>query len=370
MSVMTDFISHAPSSSSATERWSSIKAALNLGKLRLGKTSVDDASFYMLNLYRANLEVRLRTIDESTLQSDCQKTIYATVIDMLKSPAETSMSARNLEWDEIYKAESLIGMLYDGARLEQEIRARLQELAIESPGETESQSRDYERLSKPTVEGQNSGPDNAALRAFLLRLLEAIHWNAKKKYLVRPIRIEATNRILSAMLISFILLVAPYVYLVRDFAGEVSGIWTLFALWTALTAGLLGAFFSRLMSIQRQWAAMTLEDVFLHREWQYTLLRAGVGVCGALIVYFFLRSGIVDGALFPKFSEVSIDFVAVPGPGAVPMTFVMPSKSLALLTFWCFLAGFSESLVPAVLTGAERQLADAATPASSSSRKQ
>src|SRR6266567_6316147 len=197
MSVMTGFISHAPSSPSATERWSSIKAALNLGKLRLGKTSVDDASFYMLNLYRANLEVRLRTIDESTLQSDCQKKIYATVIDMLKSPAETSISARNLEWDEIYKAESLIGMLYDGARLEQEIRARLQELAIESPGETESQSRDYERLSKPTVEGQNSGPDNAALRAFLLRLLEAIHWNAKKKYLVRPIRIEATNRILS-----------------------------------------------------------------------------------------------------------------------------------------------------------------------------
>ena len=41
----------------------------------------------------------------------------------------------------------------------------------------------------------------------------------------------------------------------------------------------------------------------------------------------------------------------------------MPSKSLALLTFWCFLAGFSENLVPGILSGTEQQLRDAASPA-------
>jgi len=303
------------------------------------------------------------------LRSDNQKKIYATVVDMLKAPAKTGMGARNLEWDEVYKAESLIGMLYNGARLDQEVNVRLQALATVNPDEGERLSRDYERLSKPAVEGQSPGPDDTVLRALLLRLLEATHWTDKKKYLARPIRIEATNRVLSAMLVSFALLVAPYVYLVLDFSDNVSRVWTLFALWTALSAGLLGAFFSRLMTIQRQWAKLTLEDVFLHREWQYTLLRAGVGACGALIVYFFLRSGMADGALFPKFDQVRIDFVVVPGPGAVPMTFVMPSTSLALLTFWCFLAGFSEGLVPNVLAGAERQLADAASPGSASRRR-
>jgi len=54
----------------------------------------------------------------------------------------------------------------------------------------------------------------------------------------------------------------------------------MFALYTALSAGLLGAFFSRLITVQRQWGSMTLDEVFQHREWSYTLLRAGVGVCG------------------------------------------------------------------------------------------
>jgi hypothetical protein len=127
---------------------------------------------------------------------------------------------------------------------------------------------------------------------------------------------------------------------------------------TALVAGLLGAFFSRLITVQRDGASMTLDEVFLHRELSYTLLRAGVGVCDALVVYFVLKSGLVDGALFPKFDKLAMEWVHVPD-GTVPMAFVVPSKDLALLTVWCFLAGFSEVLVPSMLAGTERQLSEA-----------
>jgi hypothetical protein len=351
-----------PQPSSGRKRWKRLNAVLHPGS-----TSVDHASFYMLSLCRTNLEIRLRGIDELSL-SDSQKKTYAAVWEILRVPCKADTAARNLEWDEVYKAESLIAGLYSGAQLRQEVGARLHELADQSLSEADTLRRDYEALLKPPADGGKSEPSDDLLRGFLMRVLESIHWAAKKKYLARPIRKEATRRILIGLLFSFTLLVLPYLYLIWDFVAaplasanstNVSKVWSLFALWTALTAGLLGAFFSRLLSIQRQWGEMTLDEVFLHREWSYTLLRAGVGVCGALIMYFFLRSGIAEGALFPKFQEIMIEFIAVPGETAVPMTFVMPSKSLALLTFWCFLAGFSEALVPSILSSTERQLTEA-----------
>jgi hypothetical protein len=136
-----------------------------------------------------------------------------------------------------------------------------------------------------------------------------------------------------------------------------SAYWTLFALYTALVSGLLGAFFSRLLTIQRDWANMSLDEVFLHREFSYSLLRAGVGVCGALVMFFFFKSGLVEGALFPKVENMKMDLVQASGSD---MAFVVPSKDLALVTVWCFLAGFSEKLVPSILTSTERQISEGA----------
>jgi hypothetical protein len=370
-----------------------------------GKTSIDMASYYMLCLYRTNLETRFQAIDEAALETDNQRKIYSTVRDMLQAVQPTERGTPNLEWDEVYKLERLIALLFNGLELRQEISRRLHELAAGNLADADTFRREYEALLKPSGEGPCPAPPDGIFRTFLLRVLEAIHWSAKKKYLAGPIRKEATKNILWCLLVAFALLVVPYIYLNIDYSYEpqpsstmvasaavrgidASGIatdadirgtspavlssvpaagehkvslskwWSMFSLWTALTAGLLGASFSRLIMVQRQWSTMTLEDVFLHRELSYSLLRAGVGVCGALIVYFFLRSGIAEGALFPDFSKVAIEWVSAPA-GALPMTFVAPSKALALLTFWCFLAGFSEALVPSILSNTERQLTDA-----------
>ena len=147
---------------------------------------------------------------------------------------------------------------------------------------------------------------------------------------------EATKKILYCVLIAFLFVVGPYVILNFWGPGDIGKWWSLFALYIALTSGLMGAFFSRLIAVQRHWGDFTLDEVFQQRELSYTLLRAGVGMCGALIVYFFLRSGFVSGPLFPVFKDVMIDYVNITSPDAVNMTFVMPSQALALLTFAYF----------------------------------
>lgn len=346
----------APSMSKTKKKWTGLNVASFFGR-----TSIDRGQLYMLHLYRSNLDVRLRCIDPASLHSESQKQIYATVVDMLKSFERPGTVPRGFEWDETYKAERLIALLLGGGQLRQEISARLQELASQSLSEADSLRRDYETLLKAPGDSQQSSADDATLRAFLVRVMEALHWNAKKKYLARPIRKQATKIILYGVIISFLLLIAPYVMLNFGKEGEPTKWWSLFALYTVLTSGLLGAFFSRLMTIQRSWAEMTIDEVFVQREISYTLLRAGVGMCGALVVYVFLRSEFVSGPLFPTFTDVAIRYVAVAGHEAVNMTFVMPSKDLALLTFWCFLAGFSEALVPNILASTEKQLSDAGT---------
>jgi hypothetical protein len=254
-------------------------------------------------------------------------------------------------------------LLYSGEQLRHEIDAHLQELADQA--KSDALKREYQERLKP-VDGSNSGAADSTLRLFLLRVLEAVHCQAKEEQLAGPIRLQATNRILKCLLLSFFLLVVPNLLLNFDSITAPSHFWSLFALYTALSAGLLGAFTSRLNAIQRQWAKMSLNEVFLQREWSYTFLRAGVGVCGALIIYVFLRSGIVEGALFPRFEDISMVFVTPALENALPFVFVMPSKALALLTFWCFLAGFSETLVSSILKSTEQQLTDAATPAQAS----
>jgi len=139
--------------------------------------------------------------------------------------------------------------------------------------------------------------------------------------------------------------------------------WAGLPLYTALTAGLFGAFFSRLMYLQTDGAKLSMDELGSAREFSSIALRGCVGMCGALVVFFFLQSGIVQGSLFPDFDKIGLELGTVPlteGDATNVLRSLLPKQDLALLVVWCFLAGFSERLVPSILSSTETTIGDAA----------
>jgi len=248
------------------------------------KPSEDPRPFICSGLARTNLGIRLRAIDETSLTSeDPEEHLFRRRRDP-QAPYRCRRSRTQSRMDDIYKAESLIALLYSGEQLRHEIDAHLQELADQA--KSDALKREYQERLKP-VDGSNSGADDSTLRLFLLRVLEAVHCHAKEEQLAGPIRLQATNRILKCLLLSFFLLVIPNLLLNFDSITAPSNFWSLFALYTALSAGLLGAFTSRLNVIQRQWAKMSLNEVFFAARMVVHILACRRRRCGALIIYVF-----------------------------------------------------------------------------------
>lgn len=134
--------------------------------------------------------------------------------------------------------------------------------------------------------------------------------------------------------------------------------------------GLLGAYFSRVMSFQSKLAMIGFEDVTNVYQFRMLALRLIYGAIGAVILYFLLRGHILGGSVFPDLSQISIGEQPVYKAGVDGITLVKkdggggyepagliltPTPDLAKLLVWSFVAGFSERLIPETLERTEAQ---------------
>lgn len=329
---------------------------------------VDEASGLTLRMQLDNLRARFDLIDEVAL-SEKQRSTYDDVNSALaRAPA--------LSWDDAFRIETQIGSLLQGANLRQELSNRLRWAENDHVPQSATLQMAFGELIKA-----DSPATDDALRHFYLDVMEAIHWHSKRKFIMRRLRVQATRR---TLLLGTLALAAALLAVVFGIAPEASGGLrnaslpssdsapgsanvfgavlgpASFALYTCVIFGFLGALFSRLITLQTYWSAMALDELYNARSYSYILLRATIGIVGALVVYVFLQSGLVEGSVFPKFSELGVDVLRSPASTQRwPSTLLLPSKSLALMIMWSFIAGFSESLVPTVLASTERQFGGA-----------
>jgi hypothetical protein len=280
-------------------------------------------------------------------------------------------------WSEVDRLRMMTVLVEPEDTLLQEIQIRLDEAEAEGASATPRLRTAYAAAKLRVLDHNKNAPtllpeNVSVLRSLLLNVLSESHWTKARKFLGRPLQKSAMRRIVGAGVASFALFLLPY-FLIHGgayYSPQVAvNIFTGLPLYTALTAGLFGAYFSRLHFIQSNVGKLSIGELKTAQEYTSILLRGAVGMCGALVVFFFLRSGIVEGTLFPDFTKLGLKDSTVPFRDAgnqltavQELRLILPSKELALLAIWCFLAGFSERLVPSILSSTEQQFDSAASP--------
>lgn len=338
----------------------------------------------MLRGFVAELDVRATLIAPRVATDPAKERLHAEIrqaIDgFFAAPPPSGGSWVQEAWNRAYRLERLLALVEPEETLLGEVLRRLEEADTEKVPAAARLRTVYEAVAPHLVDTAKSPPAPKAgseprLRSLLLDILEETHWSVQRRFHARPIQKSATRRVVTAGLLACTLFVLPFGWLYLE-AWLTPGTpyvppfesWAWLPLWTALTAGFFGAMFSRLTYLQGNWNLLGLGALRDARSVWSILLRGAVGMTGAVVVYYFLLAGVIDGALFPKFKEIGLEQFYVPARAEasgteavdprrpVPLRLILPNTHLALLVVWSFLAGFSERLVPSILQSAETSL--------------
>ena len=353
----------------------------------------------MLGLFLSMLDVRARSIESSVGQDEFSKSVLQDVrtgISKLQTTRVTLPGFSNAPaWNEAYRLERLLALIEPTETLSLDLDRRLNEATANKLPSIERLRLDVTAAKSAAYDNSKQPPElsqggDSKLRSAMINLLEEIHWDDQRKFYVTPILKTAVHRIVILDLLAFVAVVVPYAWIfLRLFQHHIdlSIFWAALPLYTVITAGAFGAYFSRLIDVLRNGDVLSVRGLQTMKMWSSLFLRGAVGICGALVVFFFLRSGLVGGGLFPDFNLFGFDYgsYSAYAPHFTPnqtaaemiaglkdpniMHTIEPSQSLALLAMWSFIAGFSERLVPTILSKTEESFSNAAGGVSGNTNK-
>ena len=190
-------------------------------------------------------------------------------------------------------------------------------------------------------------------RALLSRLVNDLQWRYTKDEARRGYTKEITARTELVFIVSVGLLLACAFVLLKELAndaGLAANHWWLIPF--VGTAGAFGASFSMMASLKQRLADSNFEDLKLNRSILMVLARVLIGTGAGFLLFFFVKSGLLGGDAFPELGK------AAGGEALKTLTAV----GFAKLFIWSFIAGFSEKLIPNLLTKTEGQNIESTPP--------
>jgi hypothetical protein len=130
-----------------------------------------------------------------------------------------------------------------------------------------------------------------------------------------------------------------------------------YGLLVAMVTGLLGASFFMMIQLQQRISEGTLADARDMWTTPLLVLRCIVGIGAATILYFFFKSGLLQGSIWPDLKGLGFELIATDEANTAfkiskdPK--IIPAQDFALLIVWSFIAGYSQTLVPNLLLQTE-----------------
>ena len=287
-------------------------------------------------------------------------------IERLK--AEADRNGAYHEWSAAGEIEQLLIGLMDETTMKVEMRRYLADARRIGVTPVE----DYEELARECED------EPVAYRATLVRLASEVQQRFRKRHILREFVAAYTARVsllffMSAAWFAGLLFLMTYAeYTISAAAAVNTSImigpslppelgWSrsLSPVVLALAAGNFGAAFSMMAQTRKRIEISGLEDMRTNSRMVMLLFRLCVGVGAAMIIFYVFDSGVLgESANFPNPQHARIDY-ATTGAGQNAVDVLLPNSDLSLLLVWCFIAGFSEVLVPSILQRAEGGVANA-----------
>lgn len=286
----------------------------------------------LTNQFFATLRAYAATLPETQPRSAGQQKVE----ELLKQDAS------HQTWSDAYQVEQLLVHHFSVPLVDRELERRVLEArTVLRPEIADYYTKEAEVAS--TVEDK---------RALLLRLVNDLQWRYTVNEVKRDYSKEITSTVSRFFIYALVLILAGVILMAllaywRPASSGDRG-WIAPASWIAVVlmagaAGGWGAMFSVMIGLRNRLHESSLDDLKLARRSSAQATRPLIGVGAALVLFFFLQSQLLGGEAFPE----------------IPDDVAPTGKNLAMLLVWCFVAGFSEKLVPSLLARTEQQGSDA-----------
>jgi len=280
------------------------------------------------------------TLEKQFKDAQVSRGVDLSKVEGIVAQLEELFKHRSLNsWQDAYRAEQLLIPILPDQRLDSEINRRMR------------QSR--KMLDPETIKAYAEEPRDTAThkRSLLANLTADLQWAYSSRTLRRECLHCATVTGCWFFIGAFILFFLSIMF--SSLLIHLLNYGTYLML-HAILAGALGASYSTLTTVKTYPQDVPVEKVQTLCSFGYILSRILIGLCAAQILVFFLQSGVFSGELIPCLDREHIASMEAPDWRLIPSIII--DKRFSLLTIYSFLAGFSEKLIPNLLSTVEAKV--------------